>query len=374
MQLIYFFQSFVFFASGLFVKRNFDVVFYYPHHFNRGKKNENQFFKKLLQTCDKQNISYVVFEEPDYSSVAKRNKNAIGFDFVYVLIILLRKLFNTEMCIHTKDQKIGRFLSKVLFRSFTFKHFITLSQSMLSVFRGLNPNANLFDLQHGIIHNNKENYLMHGLVAENLKANNASLLLQGKSYKELLVKNEIADYFQTHTHVIGSHVSLANFKHQQFNNNVLITLQFTHDHSKEENKALKVELTSFIRSFNTDINFYLKHHPRFNNEVDLSSLLALDNVHLAPEDIHVCFDLCSLHATAYSTCTFEAALLGIPTVLINPLSAHNYFVTDFSYPINHTILDFSEEEVYSSSSKEISKWATAYYEPFIVTEFLKIIQ
>jgi len=167
---------------------------------------------------------------------------------------------------------------------------------------------------------------------------------------------------------------LANFKHQQFNNNVLITLQFTHDHSKEENKALKVELTSFIRSFNTDINFYLKHHPRFNNEVDLSSLLALDNVHLSTEDIHVCFDLCSVHATAYSTCTFEAALLGIPTVLINPLSAHNYFVTDFSYPINHTILDFSEEEVYSSSSKEISKWATAYYEPFNVTEFLKIIQ
>jgi hypothetical protein len=294
MQLIYFFQSFVFFASGLFVKRNFDVVFYYPHHFNRGKKNENQFFKKLLQTCEKHNISYVVFEEPDYSSVAKRNKNAIGFDFVYVLIILLRKLFSTEMSIQTKDQKIGRFLSKVLFRSFTFKHFITLSQSMLSVFRGLNPNANLFDLQHGIIHNNKENYLMHGLVAENLKANNASLLLQGKSYKELLVKNEIADYFQTHTHVIGSHVSLANFKHQQFNNNVLITLQFTHDHSKEENKALKVELTSFIRSFNTDINFYLKHHPRFNNEVDLSSLLALHNVHLSTEDIHVCFDLCSV--------------------------------------------------------------------------------
>ena len=36
---------------------------------------------------------------------------------------------------------------------------LTLSQSMLSIFRGINQNAIMFDLQHGIIHNNKENDL-----------------------------------------------------------------------------------------------------------------------------------------------------------------------------------------------------------------------
>lgn len=374
MYLIYFIQSFLFFSTGFFAKREYDVVFYYPHHFNRGDKNENGFFKQLLECCDKHNISYVVFEEPDYSSAAKRNKNAISFDFMYVLIVLLRKLFSTEMNIQIKDQKIGRFLSKIFFRKFIFKHYITLSQSMLSVFRGINPDAKLFDLQHGIIHNNKENYLMHGLVAENLRANNVHLLLHGKSYKALLVKNEVADYFQTHTHVIGSNASLANFKHQQFNNKVLITLQFTHDHSEAENKALKEELTSFISSFNTAINFYLKHHPRFNNEVDLNEILALDNVHLAPSYIHECFDLCSVHATAYSTCTFEAALLGIPTVLINPLRAHNYFENDFNYPLKHGLSDFSNEEIYTFSSKEISQWASAYYEPFNSEKFLNLLQ
>ena len=85
----YIIQSLFFFLSGLIKKRRYDVVFYYPQHFNRGEYNENQFFKQLLLSCDNNNISYIVFEEPDFTIRSKRNHTAVPFDFVYLLIILL---------------------------------------------------------------------------------------------------------------------------------------------------------------------------------------------------------------------------------------------------------------------------------------------
>ena len=368
-------KSMGFFLSGILIKRKYDVVFYYPQHFNRGASNENQFFKHLLLSCDRNNISYIVFEEPDFTIKSNRNPKAIPFDFMFILILFLRKLFNSEMTILVKDQKIGNFISKVFFRKFHFKNYITLSQSMLSIFRGINPDAILYDLQHGIIHNNKKNYLVGGLAESNLIDNDANLLLSGDSYKKILVSNERANYFQNHTLVIGSDTfSCKSSIHEGFNNNILITLQFTHDHTAVENSILLKELSEFILSANTRVNFYLKHHPRFNNEVNLSEILKLSNVMMAPLDINECFSLCSLHATAYSTSTFEAALLGIPTIIIPSKNEFNYFQKEFNYPLNHSIDDFDTISFYQEKSKIIKDWATAYYTPFNEPKFINLLR
>ena len=202
----YIIQSLFFFLSGLIKKRRYDVVFYYPQHFNRGVHNDNQFFKQLLLSCDNNNISYIVFEEPDFTIRSKRNNKVVPFDFIYLLIILLRKLYSSKLTILVKDQKIGSFIAKVFFKRFIFNHYITLSQSMLSIFKGINPNAKLYDLQHGIIYNNKKNYLVNGVAEANLLVNNANLLLSGKSYKDMLVINDKSNYFQSHTFVIGGHL------------------------------------------------------------------------------------------------------------------------------------------------------------------------
>ena len=309
-------KSAFFFLYGIIKKRKYDIIFYYPQHFNRGLNNENQFFKHLLLSCDKNNISYIVFEEPDFLIKNNRNSKATPFDFIYLVIILLRKLYSSQVSIQLKDQKIGSCIAKIFFKKLIFKHYITLSQSMLSVFRGINPNAILYDVQHGIIHNNKKNYLVDGTVESNFIENDANLLLSGESYKDILTSNDNSDYFQSHIFVVGSHIFTSDFLHQEFNDNVLITLQFTHDHSKKQNTILLNELKTFISSADIRVKFYLKHHPRFNNEVDLSEIMKLPNTQFAPDDINECFNLCSLHATTYSTSTFEAALLGIPTVLI----------------------------------------------------------
>jgi hypothetical protein len=245
---------------------------------------------------------------------------------------------------------------------------------MLSLFRGINSHAILYDLQHGIIYNNKKNYLINGVAERNLVENDANLLLTGGSYKNILTVNEKLDYFQNHTLVIGSDSSCKSTMHEKFNKNILITLQFTHDHTAVENKILLKELSEFIASVKVDVDLYLKHHPRFNNEVDLSDIFKLSNVKMAPIDINECFTLCSLHATTYSTSTFEAALLGIPTVLLHSENEFNYFQKEFNYPLNFLIDEFDSIEFYQEKSKIIKDWAIAFYTPFNEPKFLNSLR
>ena len=81
-------------------------------------------------------------------------------------------------------------------------------------------------------------------------------------------------------------------------------------------------------------------------------------------NINECFKLCSLHATTYSTSTFEAALLGIPTILIHSKNTLNFFKTDFSYPLQYTISDYNIASFYQEQSKIVQQWASKFYTSF----------
>ena len=368
-----FLKSARFFIRLLFFKQKVDVIFYYPQHFNRGNNGMNLYFIDMIDSCKNNEISYLVFEEPDYSSNKPRNKSSVPFDFIFLIIRFLRKLFRSEENTIKRDQKVGSILSRRLLRNLEFSKVILLSQSMVSFFRGVNKKCNIFDVQHGIIHNNKANYLMNNTVEPNILSNDVSVLLSGQSYQDILIRNEKEEYFRHHTHVLGSGMSSARIFHTSFNNNCLVTLQFTSDHIQDENNVLLETLEEFI-SNNSNINFYLKHHPRFNNEVDLIRILSLKNVRASHGEINDCFRLCSLHITSYSTSTFEAALCGIPTILINPLNKYDYFVNDFKYPIDYQIEDFKKDELYQSCSEIVLDWAKGYYHPYSEKVFLDIIR
>lgn len=372
-----FFQSLFFFAKSLFVKKTCQVIFYYPQHFNRGKKNDNLYFKQLLSSCDRNNISYIIFEEPDFNTNKPRNNFSIPFDFIFFLIILIRKFFSSEMDNITKDHKIGRLFSSIIFFNFEFKNVITISQSMVSFFKGLNKDCNIYDLQHGVIYNNKPNYILNNKAVDNIIENNLKLLLTGSKYKELLIKNEALSYFKENSFVIGNLLNVNNLEdvfHQYFNNNILITLQLGGGNDVKENELLYRDLMNFIASFGLEINFYLKHHPRFNNEFDISEILKLPNVYLATDSLDECFKLCSVHATAYSTTTFEAALIGIPTVFIDSGNRFNYFRSELQYPLDNKVLDYKDTIFYQSSSNILRDWSSKYYSRYDEVAFLKLLR
>ena len=352
-----------------FKKRRYDVIFYYPQHFNRSKEGKNDLFEPYYNACINNNLSYIIFEEP-YPD-AKRNQAAIPFDFVFFIIILVRKLFCDKNIIQ-KDRRIGVLLSYTIFRNIKFNNFIVLSKSMISVFSAINPLAKIFDVQHGIIYPKKLDYFYKGSVSKQLIANNVYLLIFGNRFKEILIEQDATDFMKSNSYVVGfDNVSSAN--HVSFNKHVLITLQFTHDHKQEENTRLLEELYDFITSAKRDIIFHLKNHPRFNNDIDLSNIIKLDNVYFAPEDLNDCFKICSLHATAYSTSVFEASLLGIPSILINS-SRVNIFQKDFAYPLEYNINDFSNNDLYKESSVTVKAWASKYYSPFNSIKFISLLK
>ncbi len=368
-------KSIWFFILSIFIKRRYDVVFYYPQHFNRGKQNKNVFFDHLINACKEEGFSYTIFEEPDFYSNSKRNPNAVPFDFIFVIIIILRRMFNSEMIDREKDTKIGGFLAQTFFRNITFNNVITISQSMISIFRGIDESCSIFDVQHGIIHPNKENYLMEGIPAENIVNNRIQLLLNGNSYKKIIVDHDSTSYFHDNSYVVGSHIFKKNIQHSQFNGNILVVLQFTQDHSENENAIFLKSLEKIIRTNdNKTITFYIKNHPRFNGEIDLENLHTLTNVKHAPIDINDCFELCSLQITAYSTSVFEAALKGIPTIIVNPILKYNYFKKYFDYTCSKIISDFFDQEVYNRSSIKVHNWASTYYCNFNKIKFITLLR
>ena len=367
-------RSAVYFIKHLFFKKEYDVIFYYPQHFNRGEDQENQYFKNLIRTCQKHRLRYLIFEEPDRFSNCNRNSFSIPFDFIFYLILILRKVYYFKFGVRVIDKRIGGFLSKTFFRGIIFKNIVTISQSMVSVFRGLNSTCFIFDVQHGIIHPNKPNYLMNRIPENNLKENDVNILFSGEAYQNLLINNDSTSFFKDHSFVIGNHINVGQNTYTKFNNNILVTLQFTQDHTPDENKLLLESLERLIVSEDRKNTFYLKHHPRFNNDVNLDKLLALINVNVAPADIQEAFKICSLHLTAYSTSVFEAALVGIPTLIINPIEKFNYFQKYFYYNSKYEIKDFSDAKFYLKQSEKVKAWAISYYSNYNHEDFLKLLR
>ncbi len=374
MRLYYFFYSLFYFVRLIFTRKHYQVIFYSPHHFNRGESAENLFLLPMLQVCRQEKINFLYLEEPDIYSNQNRSKETVPFDFIYYLIIIFRKFMNSEMSYIERDKKIGIFFKKVFFRNITFDNYICISQSMLSFFRGMNTDARLFDLQHGTIHSKKESYLNDGKASSNLIENDTHLLLSGNNYKDLLVENEKGDYFANHSHVIGSSI-FDNYleKPVEINKNVLVSLQFTHDHTEKENEKIASKLELLIEK-EKSFYFYLRNHPRFNNEIDLTRFTKLSNVELIDGDLLDNFRQCSLHLTVYSTTVFEAGLQGVPSYILQIDSGKmNIFNTQYHYPF----YDLSLTEIhknYFHSSDKVKKWAKQFYEPLNKDLFLKVLK
>ena len=119
MRIYYFFYSFFYFIKLAFIKKHYCIIFYAPHHFNRGKNSENIFFKDLLDLCKMHNLNFLYLEEPDVYSNQKRSKTAIPFDFIYYLIVLFRKFMKSNSSFISNDKKIGGFLKKIFFTNIT---------------------------------------------------------------------------------------------------------------------------------------------------------------------------------------------------------------------------------------------------------------
>lgn len=366
--------------------QNPEVVFYYPQHFNRSDNSTNPYFQPLIEACEKYKISYIIIEEPDNSNNFKQNPAAFRFDFFLYLIILIRKLLPLSWfeSFESREHKIARFLKPIFFRHFQFKVFITMSNSMLGFFRGLSPGAILYDYQHGIINAAHTGYIINNTASPHIKLNNVSVLMHGKAFQNILNQAD-PKYYPEHTQVIGVPVKHNSQTHKVFNNNVLVTLQFTAGDYVDFQQLFYKYLADLFGSckqffLEHHITLYLKNHPRYGGTPDISPFYNYPFVKTVDLTNDECYTLCSVNLTYHSTTLFEAAQQGIPTYIINDALSNSIYYEEFEYPVENKIsfTDFisemMHEKKYQEYSVKVLNWNRQYYMPLDTEKFISILK
>lgn len=322
-----------------FEKKTYDIIFYYPTHFNRLSGARNPFFEPLIALCKHHNITYLLIEEPDLQVRYARNSNAMPFDAALLAILLLRKLLPLSLfpSFEEREYKIAKALKFLFFRRLRFKNYIVLSQSMIAFFRGLNSKANLYDYQHGIIHSKKEGYIANGAIEAPIKRNHSKLLVYSDIFKEILYNTTHDDYVKENVYVLGR--ELTRTQYEVCNKKaILFTSQLCTD-PMELNQRYVNEAVALFKAIDTTmqthkLHLLFKHHPRFQHDVDISKFFKFSWFTLYEGDLDSALEKSALHITFQSTTLFEASSKGIVTLLLdNSCFDPHLYHDEYLYPL-----------------------------------------
>ena len=369
-------------------KTPYDIIFYYPQHFNRSEKGTNLFFDPLVAICEENGLSYLLVEEPDNKTIFPRNKKAVPFGFWLYTIIVLRKLIPTSFFKNNTQKEIfiGKIIALFTFNFFKAKTYITISNSMIDVLLGFNDKARVFDLQHGIIYAKHPGYFQSdGTLNEFLNQERIGFLLAGNGFRELFYKNN-ASIMEQKCRVIGNSTSEEIESSNVYSKKtILYTLQFTEDFNIDDLNIEKQELQLFLTSFQkiaieNNLSILLKHHPRYNNAIAISDILEqFPFATITNSNFEELSKSVFLHLTKYSTSAFELAKMTIPTVFITNKIAESIFHDEYQYPnYNFTLEEWIElyctnNPTFFELAGVAKKWSNHFYEPLNKALFLSII-
>lgn len=397
------FRSMKYFLKLYFVPQKYDVVFIYPDNYNRGKDKTNSFLKPLIESCKNNNISYIVYESTELRrkiAHINRDPKSIPLDFMLLVRVLIRRItvlfykIKKKYDAHIVEVIVTDYINKIFFKNLNYDTCIQLSTRFRILMKTINPNAKLYEYQHGIIYEGHKLYLQRHRAVDSIVSNNINLLVHGDGFKNLLINRDTSKYYNYSTVItIGqSFFEHTDFNHKHNNKSILFSLQIVPDFSNDELQQIIEQIyelievnTSFLVEHNYKIIF--KHHPRyhiasfpslqFNNP-----LIEFAGSATTLEDL---FSQVSLHCTFSSTTTFDAALHSIPTIFIeNNTLISNLFFEQYNYPqtelkiykpqdLETVLLNMEKEEYYMECSKNIFLWAEDFYQDFNENNFLQLV-
>ena len=386
-------RSFISIGRNIIFAPRMDILFYYPQHFNRSKKGTNPFYDSLLEVCDKYGITYHLLEEPDYGTDKPRNSRAIPGDFFYWMVIVLRhvvRLFSGNRDFYLNEKKVGFLMDLISFHRFRYRKVISISGSMNELFLAINPSGEVFEMQHGVVFGGKDSFFeSDGSLHPAYQSPNFHWLFWGKGYKDSVIAGKEKD-FEGRVHVCGYPLENLNCKMcasvESSKKILLFSLQFTADWNQQmlyDQKQLLLQTLDKLQQ-TEGIQVVLKHHPRFNQVIDLSEISErFDFVSYTDLRIQDLAPSVLLHVTFDSTTAFEYAQLGIPTYFMrNAKFPHsdNIFYKDYCYPLyqDDSIVDainhLKKKGVISEGTQIVQKWYKQYYSPFNKEVVLSILK
>tara|TARA_B100001057_G_scaffold491819_1_gene582883 strand:+ start:2198 stop:3460 length:1263 start_codon:yes stop_codon:yes gene_type:complete len=401
-----------YFLKLIFSRKEYDVVFVSSVVFNRGLESENILFRPMIDCCKKNNLKYVIFEDTDLKGIYSnfnRSKEAIPFDFVSLIQIVLRKLFNlfskapTEINeIYAREKKISKILRIIFFNRFYSKVYITLIWNNVTLWRSINNDACIIDYQHGVIFNGHEGYLIDGSPPKVKSLNKIDTMVYGNTFKKILMANDKSNFYNEDNLIkVGFNKTSGPPKElPSLNKKILFTLQITPDSISKAVNENYIKIVENLISVNADFlktnnfKFIFRQHPRFSPDhcpsVNLEyDFISFDNFTPMPDLID---DVC-MHITFNSTSVFEASMIGLPTIFINmhnqefpkeinsnKVFSNDIFLNDYKYPYEHLfiktykdleniLVKLNDKTIYDDCCKNVYEWSKDLYSDFDTTAF-----
>jgi len=371
-------RSFAFFFKLLFRKKEYDVIFVNSVVFNRNDNGGNSLFQPFFEVCERLKLNYIIIEDADLKGEYKqfeRNRDAIPFDFISLISIILRKLFNKKISkLNSLEKDI--FISKILKRYFLYnldsKIYITLIWNKVTLWRLLSPEATVVDYQHGITMNGHKGYLLDGRPPAIKTFNNITTLVFSNKIKKILINNDKTNFYNNENVItVGVNNELMNLSNID-KKIILFTLQLTPDFSKKINtnyiKTLREIVNSILKHLEkNDYKIVLKHHPRYSDNFDLT--FNHDFITISDDNLEELLKKAKLHITFNSTSAIDAALLGIPSIFIDlqkEFSPKDIFFDQFHYPFDNLLIHSKDELAeaigfieydYKYISNKVYQWA-----------------
>ena len=385
-----------YFIKLVFIPKEYDVVFVSSVVFNRGNNGENALLKPMIESCKKNNLNFVIFEDADLKGEYKnfrRSNNSIPFEFISLFQVILRKFFNliyknslSEKENYIREYKISNVLKNFFFRKFNSKVYITLLWNNITLWRSIDPDSCIVDYQHGIIFDGHLGYIKDGRPPKIKSANDIVTLVYGQSFKDILIENDKSIFYGENNVLKVGIKKEFNYKNLQLQNNrkILFSLQIVPELDvKLVNNYIDniKKLITFNKDFLTENNYKIifRHHPRYttyncpkiNFEEDF---IDIDN----QTPILDLLDTVSIHMTFHSTSVFDAAIIGIPTIFIDMLgdmSPEEIFLNQYKYPckdmvikdykdLEKILLDIDNKEIFINNCHDAHQWSQAFYNDF----------
>jgi len=390
------FTSMYYFLKLIFIGKKYDVVFVSSTAFNRGENGENSLFKPMVDYCKKNDLNYVVFEETYFKSYIDYgvSEKSISLDFIIIIRILLNKIYNliykkptTADQKYLQDLKISKILKNLFFRKFNSKVYITLIWNNVTLWRHINPSACVVDYQHAYIYDGEAEYMLNGSPPKIKVDNDVTALVHGERYKRILIDSDRSGFYSDKNVItVGSNKILSSHKQPPVNNKkILFTLQITPDFPEKEVNDFYVEIVEKLINANVDFliaNNYeiiFKHHPRYSRyecpDITLQhDFISFDN----KTPLSDLLNITSLHMTFHSTSSFDAAIIGIPTIFIDmhePLSPNEMFLKQYEYPckdlvikdykdLESILITLNKKEIFNDCCDSVYEWSKEFYHDF----------
>ena len=353
------------------------VIFVAPQHFNRNAKKQNPYFEKFIVSCEINNIPYIKIESPEYGGFQPHDCSSIRIDILFWLMMLLRKIFIKMQGRDDRmvDQKVAKIINAITFGRFKAPCYITMAGLFIEMFQEMCPKSTVCDLQHGIIYQGHPGYFDDkGDLAESLDAPNCKLLVWGERIRQFFVENCKNNDIIEKVIVVGYPLNAPVAKKDcKANKTIVISLQFTYSLTERQRNDMRDMLDEVLAIIDRQ-NFIikLKHHPRFNNSIDLAKVLERHpKAEITNQTLDELADETFLHITWSSTTVFEFASYGIPSFIISdkryPLGENIYY-DQFGYPLFYGIpLDEAISDLMHNRkvlTNEITKWYSSIYATF----------